>query len=132
MFLVSFSYLKHNYFFTGSKIFIFIHLNVEITFFILLFSIILTPTSLLNTPGGSGSSIVPSYRCENTDQQLICPFHIKRDAVAQLIGSSIMTSNHCEWERCRLPNRYGGIQSGLYRVAQQWLCENRSGGRQRV
>ena len=27
-----------------------------------------------------------------------------------------MPPDGCEVERCRLPNRYGGIQSGLYRV----------------
>ena len=49
---------------TGSKIIIFVHLSVEVNYFILFISIILTHNYLLNTPGCSGSSIVPSYRCK--------------------------------------------------------------------
>ena len=55
--------------------------------------------------------------------QLTHLFHMKKvgcishqDVVAQLIGCSIMPYDRCEVERCRLPNRYGGIQCGLYRV----------------
>ena len=47
---------------------------------------------------------------ENTDQQLIYPFHIKKgcSSAVELIGSSIMPPNSCEVERCRLPNRHVG------------------------
>ena len=69
---------------------------------------------------------------ENKDQQLIYSFHIKKGCSSAVYWIFNVPSNRCEVERRRLPNRYGGIQSGLYRVAQQCLCENRSGGRQRV